>query len=66
MATRTPFSLRPVHRAEEEEVALDGAYDQGGSGSGRSITADNGAVTIAGPASAGNEALSVSHDKMTK
>ena len=42
---------------------LDSAYDQGGSGSGRSITADNGAVTIAGPASAGNEALSVSHDK---
>ena len=42
---------------------LDSAYDQGGSGSGRSITADNGAVTIAGPASAGNEALTVSHDK---
>ena len=42
---------------------LDGAYDQGGSGSGRTITADNGAVTIAGPASAGNEALTVSHDK---
>ena len=42
---------------------LDNAYDQGGSGSGRSITADSGAVAIAGPASAGNEALTVSHDK---
>ena len=42
---------------------LDSAYDQGGAGSGRTITADNGAVTITGPASAGNEALTVSHDK---
>lgn len=28
--------------------ALDGAYDEGGAGAGRTITADNGAVTIAG------------------
>ncbi|NQX77538.1 tail fiber domain-containing protein, partial [Gilvibacter sp.] len=28
--------------------ALDGAYDEGGAGAGRTITADNGAVTVAG------------------
>ena len=60
MATRIPFLLRPVHQLGRRSNTLDSAYDQGGSGSGRSITADNGAVTIA--ESAGNE-ITVSHDK---
>lgn len=38
---------------------LDGAYDQGGSGSGRSINADNGAVTITGT---GNNAVDLRVD----
>ncbi len=38
---------------------LDGAYDQGGSGSGRSINANNGAVTITGT---GNNAVDLRVD----
>lgn len=42
---------------------LDAAYDQGGAGSGRTINAEAGAVTIAASSSASNTALSVVHDK---
>ncbi len=38
---------------------LDAAYDSGGAGAGRSITADNGAVEITTPAASGNAALSL-------
>jgi hypothetical protein len=38
---------------------LDQAYDQGGAGGGRSITADSGAVNIQVPAAAGNDGLTM-------
>lgn len=40
-------------------VTLDGAYDYGGAGSGKSITADTGAVTITVPDSSDNAALAI-------
>ena len=39
---------------------LDAAYDQGGSGSGRSVTVDSGAISFTTPASAGSGTLEVS------
>ena len=39
---------------------LDAAYDQGGAGSGRSVTVDSGAITLTTPASAGSGTLEVS------
>lgn len=39
---------------------LDAAYDQGGSGSGRSVTVDSGAITLTTPASAGSGTLEIS------
>jgi len=44
---------------------LDGSYDQGGSGAGRTITADSGAVTITTPDGANNIALSVAQNNGT-
>lgn len=46
-------------------VTLDGAYDFGGSGAGRIITADSGAISISVPNSSGNSALSITQNDTT-
>jgi len=46
-------------------VTLDGAYDYGGGGTGRSITADSGAVAITVPDASNNAALSVTQNDTT-
>lgn len=44
---------------------LDQAYDQGGSGSGRSVTADNGAIEITVPDNSGNVGLKINQNDET-
>lgn len=45
--------------------SLDLCYDYGGSGAGRSITADSGAVAITAPDTSGNSALDVTQNDVT-
>jgi hypothetical protein len=46
--TATPYALFALNSGDAGATTLDEAYDGGGSGAGRSITADAGAVNIAG------------------
>ena len=59
-ATENEFKYYNGSSVQNVGTTLDQAYDHGGAGSGRSITADSGAVTITNATSDSNNVLEVS------